>query len=73
MKALIKSPRRYCPVCPKKEGYLGDQEEGMEVSLHCNDCHAWYTWFPGVSKPLARLDRDIPHPCNCPGCQARRS
>lgn len=60
----------YCPVCPKE--YLGIQEEGMEVSLHCPDCRAWYTFFPGVDKPMSKLDKDVPKVCNCLACRGRR-
>jgi len=59
----------YCPVCST---YLGTQELGREISLHCTECRAVYTWFPGVSKPTATLDKDIPKRCNCDGCRMRR-
>lgn len=67
--SLAKPSKKYCPV--GKE-YLGRQEPGMEITLHCNDCRAWYTWFPGVSKPISKLDKDIPKTCSCPGCKQRR-
>ena len=57
-----------CPVCKE---YLGWKEPGMEVSLHCRDCRAWFTWFPGVTKPLGKLDRDIPERCTCSSCNYR--
>ncbi len=60
---------RYCPVC---KDYLGIQEPRMEVSLHCDECRAWFTYFPGVKKPVAKLDSEIPDACNCPSCQVRR-
>ena len=70
--ALPKKISKYCPVCPKEEGYLGKQEDGREVSLHCPDCRAVYTWFPGVEKPSSTLDKDIPEVCTCPNCKLRR-
>lgn len=61
--------RKYCPVC---KSYLGLQEPAFEISLHCDECRCWFTWFPGVAKPTAKLDSQIPNRCHCLACQARR-
>ena len=58
-----------CPVC---KAPLGSRPADEEKSMHCTECRAWYTWFPGINKPTAKLDRDMPNPCNCDGCKARR-
>jgi len=64
-----KLQRHKCPVCTS---YLGERPKDEEKSFHCEDCRAWYTYFPNIKKPLARLDKDIPEQCTCGGCRQRR-
>jgi len=58
-----------CPVCRTTLGKINIAEA---TSLHCNECHAVYTFYPGITKPTAKLDSDIAHTCPCPSCRARR-
>lgn len=58
-----------CPVCKIS---LGRKEKDEAIAFHCNECRALFTWFPGVDKPVARLDSDIAAHCTCFGCRFRR-
>lgn len=58
-----------CPVCKVS---LGRKETDETVAFHCDECLAVFTWFPGVDKPTAKLDRDLRKVCKCPGCRAER-
>lgn len=59
----------FCPVCKTE---LGRKEQEDSVSFHCSDCHAVYTFFPGLNKPTAKLDSDIAKTCQCPSCRYNR-
>lgn len=58
-----------CPVCNKT---LGKKEKEESAAFHCEECKALYTFYPGVAKPTAKLDRDIAKTCQCPSCRANR-
>jgi len=58
-----------CPVC---RSMLGRRDKEDAVSFHCEDCKAVYTFYPGISKPLSKLDKDIAQTCPCPGCRYKR-
>lgn len=58
-----------CPVCKTS---LGRREKDEAAAFHCEECKALFTWFPGIDKPVARLDTDIAAHCKCFGCRFRR-
>ncbi len=61
--------KHICPVCKSD---LGDRLPSEEKRFHCSDCRALYTWYPGVDKPSAILDKDMPQLCGCGGCRISR-
>lgn len=55
----------FCPVC---DAELGQTNKRLKFKMHCLECHVVYTFTPGVDKPVAQLEKDLPQGCGCGRC-----
>ena len=69
---LKRKPPRKCS-CPVCRTYLGVQNVSERIKFHCTECRAWFTFLPGVTKPTAQLDKNVPQVCKCAQCKDRDS
>ena len=58
-----------CPVC---KVLLGVRDSTESVTYHCEECKASFTFFPNMTVPSVKMDREVFKTCKCPACMVAR-